>query len=103
MMFAMNIKTKYRIPVLLNNKKSITENKKKPHLQGTLQAVPNTRKNAKIPFTGKNTKKIIMTRKQGTIEEILIRRNNATLQLIRNNTRNNNFKEQYQNIAYREQ
>ena len=44
-----------------------------------------------------------MTRKQGTIEEILIRRNNATLQLIRNNTRNNNFKEQYQNITYREQ
>jgi metal-responsive CopG/Arc/MetJ family transcriptional regulator len=47
--------------------------------------------------------KIIITRKQGTIEEILIRGNNAKIQLIRNNTRNNNHKEQYQNTTYREQ
>jgi hypothetical protein len=47
--------------------------------------------------------KIIISRKQGTIEEILIRRDNAKIQLIRNNTRNNNHKEQYQNTTYREQ
>jgi hypothetical protein len=48
-------------------------------------------------------KEIIITRKQGTIEEILIRRNIAKIQLIRNNTRNNNHKEQCQNTTYREQ
>jgi hypothetical protein len=54
----MNIKTKYRIPDLLNNKKTIAENnKKKRQSQGTLHAVPITRNYTKIPVTGKNTKK----------------------------------------------
>ena len=58
MTFAMNIKTKYRIPDLLNNKKTIAENnKKKRQSQGTLHAVPITRNYTKIPVTGKNTKK----------------------------------------------
>ena len=39
----------------------------------------------------------------GTIEEILIRGNNAKIQLIRNNTRNNNHMEQCQDTTYREQ
>jgi hypothetical protein len=46
--------------------------------------------------------KIIISRKQGTIEEILVRGNNAKIQLIRNNTRNNNHKEQCQDTTYRE-
>jgi hypothetical protein len=104
MTFAMNIKTKYRIPVLLNNKKKLLQRTiKKRQSRGTLHAVPITRNYTKIPVTGKNTQKIIITRKQGTIEEILIRGNNAKIQLIRNNTRNNNHKEQYQNTTYREQ
>jgi hypothetical protein len=57
MKFAMNIKTTYRIPVLLKNKKkTIAENNKKKS-QGTLHAVPITRNYAKIPVTGENTNK----------------------------------------------
>ena len=58
MKFAMNIKTTYRIPVLLKNKKkTIAENNKKKQSQGTLHAVPITRNYAKIPVTGVNTNK----------------------------------------------
>ena len=103
MTFAMNIKTKYRIPVLLNNKKTIAENNEKKQSQGTLEAVPITRNNTKNTIYKRKYQKIIISRKQGTIEEILIRRDNAKIQLIRNNTRNNNHKEQYQNTTYREQ
>jgi hypothetical protein len=53
----MNIKTKYRIPDLLKNKKTIAENNKKRQSQGTLHAVPITRNYTNIPVTGKITKK----------------------------------------------
>ena len=92
MTFAMNIKTNYRIPVILNNKNTVTENNKKNSYRehykqyrshGTIQT---------YQLQGK-------TRKQGTIEEILIRRNNTKIQLTVNNTRNTNYNEQYRNKA----
>ena len=99
----MNIKTTYRIPVLLSNKKNITENNKKTHLQRNItSSTEHKEQYNNTNYRGKY-KKIIITRKQGTIEEILIRRNNAKIQLIRNNTRNNNLEEQCQNTTYREQ
>ena len=85
MTFAMNIKTKYRIPVLLNNKKTIAENNKKKQSQGTLQAVPITRN---------NTKKYHL---QGKIP------NNNNLKETGNNRRNNNQREQCKNTTNTQQ
>ena len=87
----------------MNNKKTVAENNKKKQSQGTLQAVPITRNNRKNTIYRGKYQTIIISRKQGKIEEILIRENNAKIQIIRNNTRNNNHMEQYQNTTYREQ
>ena len=55
MTFAINIETKYRIQVILNNEKKLFQGTIK-QLQGTLQAVPITRISTIIPFIGNNTK-----------------------------------------------
>ena len=84
MTFAMNIKTKYRIPVLLNNKKKLLQGTIKKQLHGTLQALTIIRNNTNIPFTGKNTK-------------------NNNHKVTGNNRRNNNQKGGWKNINNRQQ
>jgi hypothetical protein len=83
MTFAINIETKYRIPVILNNEKKLFQGTIK-QLQGTLQAVPITRISTIIPFIGNNTK-------------------NKNHKETGNNRRNTNQKEECKNTTYREQ
>jgi len=83
--FAMNIKTKYRIPVILNNNKkllqgtikknSYREHYKEYRSRGTIQKYQLQGKIQKYQLQGK-MQKIIITKKQGTIAKIVIRRNN---------------------------
>jgi hypothetical protein len=115
----MNIKTIYRIPVLLNNKKTLlqrtikTKSSHKEHYkqyrsQGTIQKYQlqgKIQKNNNHKETGNNRRNTNQKEqcKYATIQEITIPRNNSKIQLTRNNRRNNNHKEQCQDTTYREQ
>ena len=84
MTFAMNIKTKYRIPVILNNKKTITGNNKTKPVTGNITSSTDHKEQYKNTSYRENTK-------------------NNNHKETGNNRRNTNQKEQCKHTTNRQQ